>query len=90
MLESGASDSYKGHFSPISGVLFADTLAYLLRGQRGQVSKIDSYYEVNEYFRTGAMLFKPEVTFRKNQMRSFHENKGYAMGKKVKGFFSRR
>ena len=89
MLASGAADSYRGHFSPISGVLFADTLAYLLRGQRGQVSKIDSYYEVNEYFRTGAMLFKPEVTFRKNQMRSFHENKGYAMGQKVKGFFAK-
>ena len=67
MMASGAGGCHRGHFSPISGVLFTDTLAYLLRGQRGQIPEPDSYYEVNEYFRSGAMLFEPEITFRKNQ-----------------------
>ena len=70
MLASGAAGSHKGHFTPISGILFPDTLAYLIRGQRGQISEIDSYYEVNEYFRRGATVFGPEVRLRQQLPKS--------------------
>ena len=42
MIASGSASEAKGHFTPISGLLFPDTLAYLLRGQRGQISKCPS------------------------------------------------
>ena len=59
MMACGAGGRHKGHFSPISGLLFADTLAHLLRAQRGHFSEVDAYYEVNEHFRTGALVFRP-------------------------------
>ena len=64
MLNSGATSSYKGHFSPVSGVLFADTLAYLLRSERGQISKNIAYMAVDCHFARGNMIFEPEVALR--------------------------
>ena len=66
MLGSLHSGVHKGHFTPVSGVLFADTLSYLLRSQRGQVSENAAYMEVNHHFLSGKMLFEPEVEARKH------------------------
>ena len=76
MLTSGTAGFHKGHFSPISGVLFADTLAFLLRGQRGQIPEINTYIEVEEYFRTGSLFFKPEIASRHHHRSSVHEERG--------------
>ncbi len=57
---SGAGGTYKGHYVPVSAVLFHDTLAYLLRTERGQVEKKKAYYEVMNYFQTGGIVFEPE------------------------------
>ena len=90
MLGSLHSGVHKGHFTPVSGVLFADTLAYLLRSERGQVSKDTAYMEVNYHFLRGKMIFEPEITFRQHQGSPFHEARGFAAGKKAKDFFSGR
>ena len=66
MLGSLHSGVHKGHFTPVSGVLFADTLAYLLRSERGHVSKDTAYMEVNYHFLSGKMIFEPEVQARKH------------------------
>lgn len=63
LMMSGAGGTYRGHFVPVSAVLFPDTLAYLLRSERGQVGKAEAYFQVEEYFRTGAMIFEPERAF---------------------------
>lgn len=62
LMFSGAGVCGK-HFVPVSAVLFHDTLAYLLRVERGQVQKTQAYFEVQEYFRSGAIVFEPERTF---------------------------
>ena len=90
MLGSPSSGVYRGHFTPVSSVFSADTLSYLLRSQRGQVSEDTAYMEVNNYFLSGDMLFEPEIRFRQDHLQSVHEAKGYAMGEKVKGIFSGR
>jgi len=63
MEAAGAGGDYRGHYAPISGVLFADTLAYLLRAQRGQVPEADAYFDVMMYWKTGARVFEPERKF---------------------------
>ena len=57
----------RGHFVPVSGLLFADTLSYLLRSQRGQVSENVAYMEVGYHFSSGQLLFEPEIQLRKKQ-----------------------
>ena len=69
------------------GVLFADTLAYLLRAVRGQIPKVGAYHKVDEYFRTGSLVFEPEVKIRQQEMKAFHEERGASMGRKVRRFF---
>ena len=64
MIEHPQSGVYRNHFTPVSGVLFADTLAYLLRSARDQVSEDTAYMEVNNYFLAGDMIFEPEVEAR--------------------------
>ena len=64
MIASGSASEAKGHFTPISGLLFPDTLAYLLRGQRGQISKTETYYQVMRHFETGSLIFMPEIEAR--------------------------
>ncbi len=63
LMFSGAGGKYKGHFIPVSAVLFQDTLAYLLRSERGQVTKSQAYFEILEYFQSGAIVFEPEKAF---------------------------
>ena len=87
MVACDAAGSHNGHFSPISGVLFADTLAYLLRAVRGQIPKVGAYHKVDEYFRTGSLVFEPEVKIRQQEMKAFHEERGASMGRKVRRFF---
>ena len=59
----GAGGTFKGHFVPVSAVLFHDTLAYLLRAERGQVSKARAYIKVLDYFQSGSVIFQPERAF---------------------------
>lgn len=63
IMMAGYGAEFGGHFVPTSAVLFHDTLAYCLRAERGQVAKADAYFEVHEYFRTGAIVFEPEKAF---------------------------
>lgn len=63
LMFSGAGGTYKGHFIPVSAVLFHDTLAYMLRAERGQVTKAQAYFEVLEYFQSGTIVFQPERAF---------------------------
>jgi hypothetical protein len=63
LMFSGAGGTFKGHFVPVSAVLFHDTLAYLLRAERGQVPKVQAYVEVLDYFQSGATIFQPERAF---------------------------
>ncbi len=63
IMMSGNGARYGNHFVPVSAVLFPDTLAYLLRAERGQVSKAEAYFQVNDYFRRGATIFEPEKAF---------------------------
>ncbi|MCA0894029.1 hypothetical protein [Microbulbifer agarilyticus] len=60
---SGFGGSVKGHYVPVSAVLFHDTLAYMLRVERGQVSKSQAYFEVQDYFNSGSIVFQPERAF---------------------------
>lgn len=62
-MASGAGGTYKGHFVPVSAVLFPDTLAYLLRAERGQVNKTEAFFQIQEYFRSGGIHFEPERQF---------------------------
>ena len=66
MMANGAASNAKGHFTTISGLLFPDTLAYLLRGERGQldVSKTETYHQVMTHFETGSLVFMPETVAR--------------------------
>lgn len=63
LMFSGAGGTYRGHFVPVSAVLLHDTLAYLLRTQRGQVSRAQAYFEVLDYFQSGGIVFQPERAF---------------------------
>ena len=63
IMMSGYGAEFGGHYVPVSAVLFHDTLAYCLRAERGQVSKADAYFQVHEYFRSGALIFEPERAF---------------------------
>ena len=63
LMMSGNGGTYKGHFVPVSAVLFPDTLAYLLRSERGQIEKADAYFQVSEFFRAGKLVFEPERAF---------------------------
>jgi hypothetical protein len=65
LMFAGAGGTYRGHFVPVSAVLFPDTFAYCLRAQRGQVSKAEAAYQVMTYFESGAMVFAPERAFHK-------------------------
>jgi hypothetical protein len=60
IMASGAGGTFKGHFVPVSAVLFPDTLAYLLGSERGQVGKAEAYFQVMSYFQSGAIVFKPK------------------------------
>lgn len=60
LMFSGAGGAYRGHFVPVSAVLFHDTLAYLLRSERGEVPKAQTYIEIQEYFQSGGIVFEPE------------------------------
>lgn len=63
LMFSGAGGTYRGHFVPVSSVLFHDTLSYLLRSERGQVPKAQAYFEIQDYFRSGGVVFEPERRF---------------------------
>ena len=63
LMFSGAGGTYRGHFVPVSAVLFHDTLAYLLRSERGQVPKAQAYFAIQEYFQSGEIVFQPEREF---------------------------
>jgi hypothetical protein len=63
LMMSGHGGTHRGHFVPVSAVLFQDTLAYLLRAERGQVGKAEAYFQVEQYFRTGSLVFEPERAF---------------------------
>ncbi|MCL7423277.1 MAG: hypothetical protein M8364_20515 [Methylobacter sp.] len=52
LMFSGAGGTFKGHFVPVSTVLLHDTLAYLLRAERGQIPKAQAYFEVRDYFQS--------------------------------------
>lgn len=57
MLNAGGT--YRGHFVPISALLFPDTLVYMLRAHRGEVPLAEACAQVDGYFRTGAIIFDP-------------------------------
>ena len=63
MMMAGAGATYRGHYVPVSALLFPDTLAYLLRSQRSDVDKAEAYFEVLDYFQTGAIRFQPKAQF---------------------------
>jgi hypothetical protein len=63
VMVSGYGARYGQHFVPVSAVLFPDTLAYLLRAERGQVSKGEAYFQVSDHFRRGGLVFEPERAF---------------------------
>jgi len=63
LMFSGDGSTVRGHYIPVSAVLFHDTLAYMLRSERGQVAKPKAYSEIQEYFQSGAIVFKPEKEF---------------------------
>jgi hypothetical protein len=63
MMMGGAGQTFRGHFVPVSALLFPDTLAYVLRAERGQVPRIAAYFELVEYFRKREMVFRPERAF---------------------------
>ena len=63
LMFSGAGGKYRGLYVPVSAVLVYDTLAYLLRSERGQVQKAQAYSEVMDYFQKGKMVFEPERAF---------------------------
>lgn len=63
LMFSGAGGTYRGHFVPVSAVLFHDTLAYMLRVERGQVSRAQAYFDVLDYFQSGGVVFQPERAF---------------------------
>lgn len=63
IMASGAGTTARGHFVPVSAVLFPDTLAYLLRAERGQVSPAEAHFQVMDYFESGALVFQPERRF---------------------------
>ena len=65
IMAAGAGGTYRGHFVPVSALLFPDTLTYLLRAERGEVGKAEAYSQVLEYFRTGAIVFESEKQFLK-------------------------
>lgn len=69
LMLSGAGATHRGHFVPVSAVLFPSTLAYLLRSERGQISKGEAYFQVHDYFRQGAIFFAPEVALRAREAR---------------------
>jgi hypothetical protein len=59
-MAAGAGGTYRGHYVPVSAVLYPDTLAYMLRALRGQVPKGEAYHSVMDYFESGAIVFQPE------------------------------
>jgi hypothetical protein len=61
---AAGAGTYRGHFVPVSAVLYPMTLSYLLRSQRGEVPKAEAYYYVDTYFESGAMVFEPERAIR--------------------------
>lgn len=60
IMASGAGGTFRGHFVPVSAVLFPDTLAFLLGAERKGLSKAEANYQVMNYFQSGAFIFKPE------------------------------
>lgn len=62
-MAGGMGDTPNGHFVPVSALLFPDTLAYLLRAERGQVEKALARQQVYEYFLHDAIQFEPERQF---------------------------
>ena len=63
IMASGFGGTIRGHYVPVSAVLFHDTFAYMLRAQNGQVEKGKAYFQVQDYFATGEIIFKPEHEF---------------------------
>ena len=67
LMAAGAGETWRGHFVPISAVLYPLTLSYLLRVRRGEVPPAQAYFEIMAYFRSGAMMFGPEQAIRQSQ-----------------------
>lgn len=63
LMMSGAGQTFRGHFVPVSAVLFPDTLAYCLRIKAGQVGAVEGHFRIVEYFRKGEIVFTPEREF---------------------------
>jgi hypothetical protein len=66
-MAAGAGETWRGHYVPVSAVLYPLTLSYLLRVRRGEVPPAQAYFEIMEYFRSGAMIFGPEQAIRRSQ-----------------------
>jgi phage shock protein PspC (stress-responsive transcriptional regulator) len=64
LMAAGAGGTYRGHFVPVSAVLYPLTLSYLLRARRGEVPTAQAYGEIMEYFRSGPIMFEPEQAIR--------------------------
>jgi TPR repeat protein len=59
-LAAAGGGTYRGHFVPVSAVIYPMTLSYMLRTLCGQVEVADAYYAVDEFFRTGALVLQAE------------------------------
>jgi hypothetical protein len=64
---AAGTGTYRGHFVPVSAVLYPMTLSYLLRSQRGEVPKAEAYYHVDKYFESGALVFEAERAVRQRK-----------------------
>jgi len=62
---AAGTGTYRGHFVPISAVLYPLTLSYMLRMRRGEIAPAQAHYEVDKYFESGAIVFEPEVAIRR-------------------------
>jgi hypothetical protein len=67
LMAAGAGGMYRGHFVPVSAVLYPLTLSYLLRARRGEIPTAEANSDIVEYFRSGATIFEPEQTIRRER-----------------------
>lgn len=57
-------DIYRGISVPISAILDADTLSYMLRAHHGDVNKWDAIQLIQKHFHSSASIFMPERQYR--------------------------